>query len=268
MKNEEENTLIGMQNRGIGFLFLLSPLGNLFLTAWQQPSGSLSTLKNILQISSKITPVSWLLFVLNLSAGITLIVAGNRQSRLAERIAILALGLNLIQNLVTLSQDLKAHKYQAIIPILINIALFAWFYLDGSARLSRLTRFPDLGSVGDKVKVLGESLGKSLTRPTPSPLILPLNPGVPVQLDSQAPWATIVEISETELRIRPNGKEAVPPQAESKTVEFTFDADFTVRARFDRKEGADYLFRYVGERPVPRQTLEGWSRRVRRKKTG
>lgn len=216
-----------------GALLLLSPIFNLILSiALDSPHARPWSWNGITFFLKNVKTISWVLHALSIFVG-ALMLKGRRSSWI---LVLVVLGAYIVMNGLTFRQQARSGYFQPVMALAINLTLFFLVYLQEFHQ--RLYGMP--GAPKPKT-------------PAPAPLkpVTPIkaNPSIRVDFVGMGPWARVTNITDREIRMT-SLTPAFPAGIESMTVELVIAGGKTVRARFVKRVGDEYTFRYLHTAPA------------------
>ncbi len=249
-----------------GVLFLLSPFCNLMLIAAVQKRTDIWNWKGLSAVATHLPLSYWLLNLGSLVIG-AMMVKGRRSS---WSLVLALLGLFIIYNSFSFTADARTALPQAVIAMIINVAIFILVYVQEfhqqvtayvpSPKMPSL-QTPKFGWVLPKPawpKVTdwvprpaapAQVLAESDFQPTPHLGVL-VTVRLPILVNFQGlgPWAKIVKINGDEILMR-SLSNTYPPGLESWLCELRFEElQSTVQARLVRQLGSEFVFKILNGR--------------------
>ncbi len=227
-----------------GMLLLISPFFNLIVSiALDSPLQNRWSPASLMIFIKSIKTSSWILHALSVVVG-SMMLKGRRSSWI---LVLLVLGTYIVMNGLYFKQQARSGMLQPILSLVINISLFFMVYMQEFHQ--RLYGMP------------GERRQPPLPTQSPTPPHSPTAPprnNSPIRIDfiGIGPWARVTNISATEIRMQ-SLSPAFPQGIETRTVEFVLYGGKTVRAKFVKRSGDEYTFRYLQE--APQELTSRWA---------
>lgn len=232
--------------RYAGVLMTLSPLGNFLCSSMVSGIPHWWRWHALALVAHNVSGMLWFLWTLSFIAGL-MMLQGKRAS---WTFPLASIGINIVFGIVTFKRDVQQGWFLPSLSLGLNMGFFALIYTqEFHQKLER-----KLASA--RLKAMEAALSR--------PFRVPLRRSLKVQFEGIGPWARIIEVTHTGLRLRSlDGK--VPRQIESRKVELALAPDLVVQARFLAKshaaEGDEYTFQFVNLTVPTFMRLHRWAQR-------
>jgi hypothetical protein len=230
-----------------GVLLLLAPLFNLVMSiALDSPLPNRWSPASLLIFIKSIKTSSWILHGLSILVG-SMMLKGRRSSWI---LVLLVLGTYIVMNGLYFKQQARSGLAQPVLSLLINVGLFFIVYMQEFHQ--RLYGMP-----GERKQAPSRAQPTSMrpqnltpqSNPQSNPQTTPRsNPVLHVDFIGIGPWAHVTNITSSEIRMQ-SLSPAFPQGIERRTVELILASGKTVRAKFVKRSGDEYTFRYLQEAP-------------------